>query len=103
MKGEFRSGKPYEGYGTVIYDNGNIYKGYLVSGKKQGKAEYFYDKTDQNQKGWTIVKPLLLQKREYRPGEDVWKGAIYEGKFVNDEMQLKGQYYYPDGTEKKVK
>ena len=50
---------------TIVYANGDKYKGHLVNGKKRGQGKYY----------WT-------------------NGAWYEGSWYNDTMSGKGKYYF---------
>jgi hypothetical protein len=72
--GEFSKGKFY-GSGTLMYSDGNTYKGSFKNGLRHGYGE-FYWKDD---------------------------GMVYEGDWKNGEMHGNGVLRKPDGKEKKVR
>lgn len=54
---------------TIRYDNGDVYVGETLNGKRHGKGKYTYA-----------------------------DGTFYEGEYMNDKRHGKGKYTYADGT-----
>ena len=82
------------GEGTLYNENeGIIYKGDWVSGKKEGYGEYF----SQTQDGYDY-KGYWKNGLRHGSGKYYEDGRIlYSGNFVNDNVDGKGTLYYKNG------
>ena len=114
-KGSWKNGKP-NGYGEILFNNGNVYKGDILNGEPHGHGEYKrnngtvymgnfkYGKYD----GYGEVKwpNGSKYKGEFKKGlfngdgefmfED---GRIFKGKYVNGQKHGDGCLYLPNGSE----
>ena len=58
---------------TIRYDDGCVYTGQVVNGKRNGKGKYTWGKDSQ------------------------WAGDVYDGDFVNEQFHGKGRYVFRGG------
>ena len=70
-KGDVENGKP-NGFGFLIFTNGDKYVGEWKNGKKQGQGTFTY-------------------------GKGKWEGEKYEGEFKDGYRHGQGAYTWPDG------
>ena len=85
-EGEFKNNE-ITGYGYLIYENKQTYKGNLVDGKKEGKGKYIWPDGSEYEGEY---------KNDIREGEGSLKwanGLIFKGKFHNGRPEGKGKLY----------
>lgn len=61
---------------TVYYDNGDVYMGDIIQGKKSGKGTLCYDK------GKSVYEGEWLDNKRCGKGKQVTKEGTYSGNFV---------------------
>ncbi len=85
------SGNCINGFGKVIFENGDIYEGNWVNGKKEGKGTFTY----------TNIGIYTGQyANDVRSGKGKFSflnGDIYEGSWVDDKIQGQGTYTFKSG------
>ena len=85
-EGDFKNNE-ITGYGYLIYENKQTYKGNLVDGKKEGKGKYIWPDGSEYEGEY---------KNDIREGEGSLKwanGLIFKGKFHNGRPEGKGKLY----------
>ena len=85
-EGEFKNNE-ITGYGYLVYENKQTYKGNLVDGKKEGKGKYIWPDGSEYEGEY---------KNDIREGEGSLKwanGLIFKGKFHNGRPEGKGKLY----------
>ena len=76
----------------TIYDNGDIYEGELVNGKRNGKGKMEYTNGD-------IYEGLFKDDLKAGKGKMIYaNGNIYEGFFAKDRPSGKGKLLYKNGN-----
>lgn len=113
--GEWNINGITSGQGTLITNNGNIYKGNFSSGMFNGIGLFIHSNGDYyfgdwvnnecNGKGSLIIKDVLQYDGDFvnncRHGHGIEKypdKSYYEGDFVQNEKEGKGKNVYPDGS-----
>lgn len=77
---------------NTIYDNGDIYEGELVDGKRNGKGKMEYANGD-------IYEGLFKNDLKAGKGKMTYaNGDIYEGFFAKDKPSGRGRYIYVNGN-----
>ena len=89
------------GKGTMTWPNGDVYEGDFVDDIRTGKGKYIWGK-DSQWAGDVYVGDFVDDKRtgkgKYTWGKDSeWAGDIYVGDFVDDKLTGIGTYTYADG------
>ena len=84
----------YNGEGSLVYKNGDIYEGTFVDGKKDGNGEYTYFND----------KDILRYEGQWENDLKNGKGkfifndmTIFEGNWINDEYENYGKMIYSNG------
>ena len=108
------SSRGFTGYGTATYENGDIYEGDFIDGKRQGTGIYRYAKTGHRYEGgWdenvkkNIGKMLYNGIGEYhgywengrRHGEGVFtykNGDVYSGWWKYGQKSGYGSYLFKE-------
>ena len=92
------------GKGTMTWPNGDVYEGDFVDDIRTGKGKYIWGK-DSQWAGDVYVGDFVDDKRtgkgKYTWGKDSeWAGDIYVGDFVDDKLNGIGTYTHADGRVK---
>ena len=86
------SGDCVNGYGTMNYDDGDVYKGYFLDSKRNGFGHYKYIEGD-------VYEGLWENGKRKGIGYYMWpSGNEYIGYWNDDKQNGKGTKYYLDGT-----
>ena len=76
---------------TIHYDNGDVYEGITVDGKRTGKGKYTWADGD-------VYEGDFVDDKRTGKGRYVWKsGNVYEGDFVDGKCHGKGKRIWADG------
>jgi len=98
-EGETRNGVPH-GNGTMTYENGDVYTGSFVDGKRDGYGEMKYasqtDNKYENER--KLYKGYWKDNLQHGEGELTWEdGSKYVGSFQKNMRHGQGTYTEPDG------
>ena len=85
------SGNCSNGYGKFIYDDGDIYEGDFVNGKREGQGTYTSKSGKVHIGRFANNQPNGKGKLKYPDGEN------YEGDFVNGKFEGQGTYNFKNG------
>lgn len=82
---------------TIKYDDGSVYTGEVLNGKRHGKGKLVWPSGDVYEGDWKDDKrngkgTLIWGK------DSQWVGDIYEGDYVNGLRHGTGSYYYSSGS-----
>ena len=84
---------------TIRYDDGCVYTGQVVNGKRNGKGTMTWPNGDVYE--GDFVDDIRTGKGKYIWGKDSeWAGDIYVGDFVDDKLNGIGTYTHADGRVK---
>ena len=75
-----------------IYDDGSVYEGEFVDGKRNGKGKYTYA-------DGTVYEGDFIDGNFNGKGKYTFaNGDVYEGDFIDDKRTGKGKYTFANGT-----
>ena len=83
-----------QGFGKFFWDNGNVYYGDFLKGKRTGKGKFTWKKSGDIYEGDNVDDSFTGK------GKYTFKvsGDIYEGDFVELDFSGKGQYTWKNGN-----
>jgi hypothetical protein len=113
-EGGTTSSGEYDGYGKLVYKNGDVYKGNWKKHKKHGKGEYQYiagscyvgDWNEDKMHGKAVYSMACgdVYDGEYKNGKkdgygvySYMSGALYEGNWKEDKMHGEGKMQLANG------
>ena len=76
----------------MTYDNGDVYSGMWVQGKKEGQGTYVFKETGMK---------FVGQWKDGQMINGAWKypnGTLYEGSFNNNQPKGKGKWIFANGN-----
>lgn len=83
--------KPANPVETIRYDDGSVYTGQTVNGKRHGKGTLTFA-------DGKIYEGDFVDDKYHGKGKYTWPdGEVYEGDFVDDKFNGIGTYTYADG------
>lgn len=116
LEGEFRAGKLYTGYGTIMYcTTGTIYEGHFVEGQANGQGRETFADGRYLQGEWEYGMLMnghgVMSRRDYvyegqfqdgkRHGQGKWTSLVgnsYEGAWEDGKQHGQGTFTYADGS-----
>ncbi|OMJ72179.1 hypothetical protein SteCoe_29446 [Stentor coeruleus] len=81
-----------EGFGRMIFENGDVYEGEFLNGQAHGKGKYI-------QKNGAVYSGEFKKDKQHGIGTELWcNGCKYEGSYKKGMKHGKGKITYPNNT-----